>query len=234
MLLTVVPPPRINRLWLNRHRRRVRFWSGHDVCWQFRPAPVNTGIVFVRGDLGPAARISAAASAIRVESPRRTLCVTAARVWKWSNTSWRPSPVCDRQLRILDGCRARCRASTDPVCHSPRRWNPPGRCHKPASSPISSSTTPTRVGDEQSWIEARPSATSAMSASDIALDFGANHPIGRQTYRLTLTPDEFLRELAPARTFITRKRRNGFNNKDLAQRVYAHGCAGFRRAELDR
>ena len=43
------------------------FWSGRDVRLQFRPAPPDSGIVFVRGDLKPAVRI-----------PARSVCCTLA------------------------------------------------------------------------------------------------------------------------------------------------------------
>ena len=47
------------------------YWSGKDVRVEFRPAPPDTGVVFVRDDLDQAVRI-AALVAQRVETPRRT------------------------------------------------------------------------------------------------------------------------------------------------------------------
>src|ERR1700677_4832943 len=46
-------------------------WSGRDVCLEFRPAPADTGIVFVRRDLPSQPRIAALVPN-RVETPRRT------------------------------------------------------------------------------------------------------------------------------------------------------------------
>ena len=46
-------------------------WSGKDICLEFRPAEPNSGIVFVRSDLGPDARVPARVEH-RIESPRRT------------------------------------------------------------------------------------------------------------------------------------------------------------------
>ena len=50
------------------------YWSGRDVRIEFRPAPANTGVVFLRDDLRPAVPIPAAVH-LRVETPRRTTLV---------------------------------------------------------------------------------------------------------------------------------------------------------------
>src|SRR5262245_3056692 len=47
------------------------YWSGQDVCVEFRPAEQHTGVAFVRGDLCPAVRIAATIDN-RIEAPRRT------------------------------------------------------------------------------------------------------------------------------------------------------------------
>ncbi len=47
------------------------YWSGKDIHVEFRPAMVDTGIVFVRADLGPHARIAARVEN-RIDMARRT------------------------------------------------------------------------------------------------------------------------------------------------------------------
>ncbi|HEX7445976.1 MAG TPA: UDP-3-O-acyl-N-acetylglucosamine deacetylase, partial [Pirellulales bacterium] len=47
------------------------YWSGIDARVEFRPAPPDSGIVFVRGDLTRPVRIRAVV-ANRVDTPRRT------------------------------------------------------------------------------------------------------------------------------------------------------------------
>ena len=47
------------------------YWSGKDVRIEFRPAAAGSGIMFVRSDLGPTARVPATVEH-RVECPRRT------------------------------------------------------------------------------------------------------------------------------------------------------------------
>ena len=50
----------------------VGYWTGRDVRVEFRPAPADTGIVFVRADLEGCPRIPATVEQ-RVETPRRTV-----------------------------------------------------------------------------------------------------------------------------------------------------------------
>ena len=76
----------------------------------------------------------------------------------------------------------------------------------------------TRVGDDECWVEARPTRHSAMSLQ-YRLDYGSDHVIGRETVRLTLTRSKFLRELAPARTFLTQEEAEHLQQQGLAQRV---------------
>ncbi len=60
---------------------------------------------------------------------------------------------------------------------------------------------PVRLGNEESWIEARPAARPGLWLN-YRLDYGRNSPIGRQSLTLLVTPDSFRKELAPARTFV--------------------------------
>jgi UDP-3-O-acyl-N-acetylglucosamine deacetylase len=68
-------------------------------------------------------------------------------------------------------------------------------------------TDVTRVGNDESWIEARPSRQMAMSIQY------------RLELRITLTPQRFIDELAPARTFILQKEAEWLRQQGLAQRV---------------
>ncbi len=57
-----------------------------------------------------------------------------------------------------------------------------------------------RVGDDQAWIEARPSTTVGCRIR-YELDYGEG-PIGKQSVEVKLTPESFCQELAAARTFL--------------------------------
>jgi UDP-3-O-[3-hydroxymyristoyl] N-acetylglucosamine deacetylase/UDP-3-O-[3-hydroxymyristoyl] N-acetylglucosamine deacetylase/3-hydroxyacyl-[acyl-carrier-protein] dehydratase len=59
-----------------------------------------------------------------------------------------------------------------------------------------------RIGDSTSWIEVSPS-TVGCATFEYRLDYGDSSPIPAQSYTHLLTPTNFCRELACARTFVT-------------------------------
>lgn len=58
-----------------------------------------------------------------------------------------------------------------------------------------------RVVDGRSWIEARPGTTNGLKIS-YRLDYSHVIGIGKQEYSLLITPTNFVREIASARTFV--------------------------------
>ena len=89
---------------------------------------------------------------------------------------------------------------------------------QPAPRPRLVVTEITRVGDDDVWIEARPTADFGMSAQ-YRLDFGIDHPIGRETLRIAITPERFVTQLAPARTFILKHEAEWLQSQGYALRV---------------
>jgi UDP-3-O-acyl N-acetylglucosamine deacetylase len=79
-------------------------------------------------------------------------------------------------------------------------------------------TDVTRVGDDESWVEARPIRNDVLAVK-YRLDYGPGSPIGRQTIDLTVTPQSFRTELAPARTFILQDEADWLRQRGLASRV---------------
>lgn len=59
-----------------------------------------------------------------------------------------------------------------------------------------------RVGSAESWIEAAP-AKAGESYYEYQLSYDDQTPIAPQAFSIKLTPDRFIREVAPARTFVT-------------------------------
>ncbi len=176
------------------------YWSGQDVQVEFRPAEVNTGIVFVRGDLARPVRIPVRVEN-RIEAPRRTVLrhggasvemiehVMAAlgglhidNCEVWVNAPEMPG---------LDGSSlpfVEALLGADPITQDATRATLVVR-------------DVTRLGNADSWIEARPGAASTLSMK-FHLDYGSGNAIGRQTLTLAVMPDSFRRELAPCRTFM--------------------------------
>jgi UDP-3-O-acyl-N-acetylglucosamine deacetylase len=79
-------------------------------------------------------------------------------------------------------------------------------------------TDVTRVGDADSWIEARPTRGQKMRLK-YRLDYGSDNIIGRETLEMTYAAERFAREIAPARTFILRHEAEWLRGQGLAKRV---------------
>ncbi len=76
----------------------------------------------------------------------------------------------------------------------------------------------TRLGNEESWVEARPSNSGEMSVK-FRLDYGSGNAIGRQTLQLVVTPDSFRRELATCRTFVLEQEAEWLVSRGLGKRA---------------
>ena len=176
------------------------FWSGRDVRVEFRPAEADQGIVFVRCDLPGCPRIPARVEH-RVEQPRRTsLRCQAAGV-----------DMIEHVMAALgglwiDNCEVWVDQSEMPGCDGSalpfvEALDGAGIVEQEARRPQRVVDRLLRLGDGQSWIEARPAAGN-QSLFHYHLDYGQDTPIGRQTYQTAVTPDIFRRDLAPCRTFM--------------------------------
>ncbi len=167
---------------------------------EFRPAEPNTGIVFVRGDLAHPTRIPVGVEN-RIEAPRRT-------VLRYGGAS---VEMIEHVMAALGGLHVdNCEVWVDaPEMPGLDGSSLPFVEALLGADPIAQDATRatlivrdvTRLGNAESWIEARPGAASMLSMK-FHLDYGAGNAIGRQTLTLAVTPDSFRRELAPCRTFM--------------------------------
>jgi len=76
----------------------------------------------------------------------------------------------------------------------------------------------TRLGGEDSWIEARPVKTPEFSIR-YRLDYGIGNGIGRQTAQLKITPATFRTELATCRTFMLKHEADWLLEQGLGSRA---------------
>lgn len=193
------------------------FWSGADVCIEFRPAPPNSGVVFVRRDLQTPIRIPAFVGN-RVQTPRRTT-LSAAGV----------------QVEMVEHVLAACAGLQVDNCEI---WvdqpEMPGRDGSSAAFTAALKSAgiveqpalrqqlvvhhPLRVGDDESWIEAFPAAANEFSLS-YRLDYGVESPISAQELELEVAPETFERELASARTFLLKSEADWLLAQGLGTRV---------------
>ncbi|HOM15730.1 MAG TPA: UDP-3-O-acyl-N-acetylglucosamine deacetylase [Thermoguttaceae bacterium] len=193
------------------------YWSGQDVRVEFRPAPAGTGIRFYRQDL-PGQPDTPALVTYRQEIPRRSSLqrgqaevqmvehVLAAlygleidNCQVWVNAAEMPG---------LDG-------SAQPFVEALRQA---GEVVQPACRPTKAVSERVRLTAGDSWIEARPSPT-GQTLVEYHLDYGPGNPIGRQSFRTTLTPETFCQQIAPARTFLLRQEAEAFLSRGMGLRT---------------
>jgi UDP-3-O-[3-hydroxymyristoyl] N-acetylglucosamine deacetylase len=193
------------------------YWSGRDVQLEFRPAAEHSGIVFVRSDLAKRVRIQALV-ANRFETPRRTtLKAQGATV-----------EMTEHVLAALfglgiDNCEVwvdqaelpGCDGSSQPFVESLDRA---GIVEQKAERGQLIVREVTRVGNDESWIEARP-ATRSELALRYRLDYGLGNAIGRQTLQLSITPTTFRDELASCRTFMLKSEADWLLEQGLGKRA---------------
>ena len=193
------------------------YWTGQDVRVEFRPAPVHSGVVFVRSDLEPMRRIPARATH-RIETPRRTtLAADGATVEMVEHI------LAALQGLQIDNCEVwvdrpempGCDGSSLPFVES---LLAAGAQEQNAARAQLIVTDATRVSEDNCWVEAQPAKSNGFSLK-YHLDYGVHQAIGRQTLELVVTPERFCTELAPSRTFILQQEADWLRQRGLAQRV---------------
>ena len=205
------------------------YWSGHLINVEFRPADEDTGIVFVRSDLGRDARV-AAILANRVDSARRTtLEFDGVRI-----------DMVEHLLAALAGMQihncevwvdaAEMPASDGSCREATKALNAAGIVEQKAARRAITLSRPCRVGDQRSWIEAHPSALPGLTVR-YDLDYGIDSAIGKQHYQIALTPDAFADEIAPARTFVLQQealqfQQQGFGKNLTFEDILVFGPSG--------
>ncbi len=193
------------------------YWSGLDVRVEFRPAPPNTGVVFVRSDRDRTRRIPAVV-ANRVEIPRRTSLSAAG-----STVEMVEHVMASLAGLQIDNCEIWVNRTEMPGCDGSSRpfvdaLLSAGCVTQSALRSRVTVTEPIRVGDETCWVEASPAPGTGLTIRYL-LDYGREGPIGRQEYELKLTPATFYSELASARTFILKHEAEWLREQGLGERV---------------
>jgi UDP-3-O-[3-hydroxymyristoyl] N-acetylglucosamine deacetylase len=194
------------------------YWSGNDIRVQFRPAEPHTGWVFVRDDLPKPVRIPVHVSH-RLDMPRRTSLknegVTVEMV---------EHVVAALNGLGIDNCEIGVTGPEMPGCDGSSlpyvtAIDAAGIVEQEVPITRLVITEATRVGNEESWIEARPAGKQQRLTLLYKLDYGPNNPIGKQSIELTLTPENFRKELASARTFIFQEEAKWLREQGLGLRV---------------
>lgn len=193
------------------------YWSGEDCRVEFRPAPANTGIVFVREDIRHRPQIPARME-YRIETPRRScLQHNGARVEMIEHV------MASLGGLQIDNCEIGVSAAEMPGCDGSALpfvevLLRAGIVKQGVPRPVRLLTRVISVEDRESWFEARPGVGRECFLRYL-LDYGPDGPIGRQSFGLTLTPESFCRELAPCRTFLLKQEADWLLAQGLGQRT---------------
>lgn len=193
------------------------YWSGLDIHVEFRPAPVNSGWVFVRTDLADQpellVHVKHRADAMR----RTTLAVGTASVEMIEH-------ICAALVGLqIDNCEIRVDRAEMPASDG-SSWEfvgallEAGIVQQSLARQCLQVTKATRVGDETSWIEAHPDSRPGLTVC-YELDYPNCQSIGKQQIEVNLTPHRFVKELAPARTFLLEEEAKWLRQQGLGARV---------------
>lgn len=193
------------------------YFSGEDVRVEFRPAPVGSGVTFVRGDLSPAVRIPVA-PLLRLDVPRRTTLE-----WRGARVDMVEHVLAALAGIAIDNCDVWVNAPEMPGCDGSalafiEALDAVGAVEQSAPVRQLRVRRRVRVGDERSWIEAAPPQSGGLSIA-FDLDYRAHPAIGRQTIRLNVHPATFRTELAPCRTFIEEENARAMMAQGMGLRV---------------
>jgi UDP-3-O-[3-hydroxymyristoyl] N-acetylglucosamine deacetylase len=193
------------------------YFSGRDIRVEFRPARADSGIIFVRRDLGVTARVPTS-PALRIDVPRRTTLE-----WRGVRVEMIEHVLAALAGLAVDNCEVWVDAPEMPGCDGSALAfveviEAAGVVEQEATVRQIRVTQPMRVGTAENWIEARPCRGNRLSVS-FDLDY-SNHPaIGRQRFALDVNPDSFRSELAPCRTFLQEEVAHAMVDQGVGLRV---------------
>ncbi|QDT17494.1 UDP-3-O-acyl-N-acetylglucosamine deacetylase [Alienimonas californiensis] len=179
----------------------VAFFTGGDVRVRFRPAPADSGVVFVRTDL-PGQPSVPATIEHALELHRRTgVRRGAAEV-----------QLTEHVLAALAGLRIdNCRVEIDgpelpgldgSALGFVQVLQAAGVRELAAPRAVLRVLQPITVTAGEAALTASPPGGDGKTQLEYRLDCGPDHPVPSQLFRAEIAPAFFAREIAPARTFI--------------------------------
>jgi UDP-3-O-acyl N-acetylglucosamine deacetylase len=183
--------------------RGVSFLSGLDVTIRFRPAPAGSGVVFLRSDLPGCPEVPALVPHVVKRARRTALERGEARVEMIEHIM-----AALAGLRI-DNCRIDIDGPETPGCDGSSLAYVAALAEagvveqdRPREVLVIDRSITVRDGD--AWLAARPVPPDVLPGLNLTyhLDYGADSPIGRQSFSVDVTPESFRAELAPSRTFL--------------------------------
>lgn len=175
-------------------------FTGFPATVRFKPAPAGTGIAFVRTDQPTPLRIAARLENLTKRARRTSLrngtaaietvehCLAAVRGLEIDNV-----------LIELDNAEV---PSADGSCLPfVELLQAAGRQELDGERQTIHVTEPVRVAEGEAELVAWPGEGERLEII-YELDYGPGSPLGHQIHRFVLTPETFVAQIAPARTFV--------------------------------
>jgi UDP-3-O-acyl N-acetylglucosamine deacetylase len=195
----------------------VGFITATDVTLRFRPAPADTGIVFLRTDLPGSPRVLADVGMVSGTARRTTLGMAPRSV-----------TLVEHVLSALAGLRIdNCFVELD-ACEPPgldgsacgfvEALLEAGVAPQEARKPVWTVEEPIILREGGATLGLHPELGDDLVISYL-LDFGTNSPIDRQTHTQRVTPGEFVTEIAPCRTFLLEREAHKFREQGIGTRT---------------
>ena len=192
-------------------------FGGKEVKVIFRPAPADSGITFIRTDVPEPVRISAVASNLAERSRRTTIkkgpvsietiehCLAAVNALEIDNM------IVEVNGPELPASDCSCAEYFKILKHTGLVEQNVSRKEYVIRKPITLT-----AGDTS--IYALPYSDDGLSLT-YDLDYGGHTGIGRQIFSCQLTPENFERQLAPARTFLLEAEAKQFQARGIGTHI---------------
>ncbi|TKJ39320.1 MAG: 3-hydroxyacyl-[acyl-carrier-protein] dehydratase FabZ [Planctomycetes bacterium B3_Pla] len=192
-------------------------FGGKEAKVVFRPAPADSGVAFVRTDVPEPVRITAVASNLAERSRRTTLkkgpvsietiehCMAAVNALEIDNV------VVEVNGPELPAADCSCTEYFKVLKRTGLVEQNVGRKEYVIKKPITIT-----AGD--ACIYALPYSDNGLSLT-YDLDYGGHTGIGRQIFSCRLTPENFERHLAPARTFLLEAEAKQFQARGIGTHI---------------
>jgi UDP-3-O-[3-hydroxymyristoyl] N-acetylglucosamine deacetylase/3-hydroxyacyl-[acyl-carrier-protein] dehydratase len=176
-------------------------FSGEPATLTFAPAEPDSGITFIREQEGKTARIPALVSNV-LKRPRRT-CLKNGTLWvetvEHVMAALAGMGVSNANVRVSGGLAGELPSGDGSSKPFVDLLTDAGFDDQAEALDPLVIRKPLQVNSDHATIAALPGPTDRL---EIIYDFEAGAPVGRQTVSFTLGADDFVNQIAPARTFI--------------------------------
>lgn len=224
-------PPRLQRTLANRAQVDGRgYWTGREARVEFRPAPVDSGLYFVRDDQvgelnDPRIDVSIA---LRQPATRRTVLRGAGG----AEVAMIEHVVAALAGLGIDNCEIGVTSVEMPGCDGSatpfvEAIDAAGTIEQEAIANPLVIQKPIRCGTADAWIEARPPIAPGLTV-EYRLDYGHDSAIGRQWLVESIEPDAFRFQISPARTFLLESEAQSLRAQGLGTHVTSSDLLIFR------